>query len=87
MPHFEKSSHASHSRNKLKNVRKRVRKINHILLVFIGELGASDGSDGLYDYLVNGGMWNLMCREMLDCSVDLLGGPCEKELFIFQSVL
>lgn len=52
-------------------------------LIFVGELGASDGSDGLYDYLIHSPVWKIACRKMLFQGIDILGGPCEKELFIF----
>lgn len=52
-------------------------------LIFVGELGASDGSDGLYDYLMRSRVWKIVCRKMLFQGLDILGGPCEKELFIF----
>jgi hypothetical protein len=54
------------------------------LFIFIGELGASDGSEGLYDYMIEDNMdWKLDCRKMLYRGIDNLGGDVEKELFIF----
>ena len=56
-------------------------------ICFIGELGASDGCEGLYDYMcVNNKTWLLDCREMLVKIKDITGGPCEKELFIFKKI-
>jgi hypothetical protein len=54
------------------------------LFIFIGELGASDGSEGLYDYMIEDNMdWKLDCRKMLYHGYDNMGGDVEKELFIF----
>ena len=53
------------------------------LFIFIGEMGASDGSEGLYYYMTNHPVWKLDYRKMLYSCEDILGGPCEKELFIF----
>ena len=56
-------------------------------ICFIGELGASDGCEGLYDYMcVDNKTWLLDCREMLVRTTDITGGPCEKELFIFKRI-
>jgi hypothetical protein len=53
-------------------------------IIFIGELGASDGSSGMYKYMMEHNIWKLIFREMLLKSTDVFGGPCEKEIFIFQ---
>ncbi len=54
------------------------------LFIFIGELGASDGSEGLYDYMIENNMyWQVDCRKMLYHGIDGMGGDVEKELFIF----
>jgi hypothetical protein len=56
-------------------------------LIFVGELGASDGSEGMYDYLLNHSEksgWRVVKRERIFTGVDILGGPCEKEVFIFE---
>jgi|APSaa5957512576_1039674.scaffolds.fasta_scaffold38885_2 hypothetical protein len=54
-------------------------------VIFIGELGASDGGDGMYQYMLNDSIWKLKEREMLSISPDICGGSVEKELFIFSS--
>jgi len=55
------------------------------LLIFVGELGASDGCEGLYDYLIeNNPNWSLEFRKIIYSCIDSLGGPCEKEVFIFK---
>lgn len=53
-------------------------------LIFVGELGASDGGEGMYNYLMTHPVWKLEERKMLVRSRDIFGGPCEKELFIFK---
>jgi hypothetical protein len=54
-------------------------------LIYIGELGASDGGDGMYQYLLGDDTkWNLMHRAMLSLGKDGFGGNCEKELFVFE---
>jgi hypothetical protein len=55
-------------------------------IIFIGELGASDGTEGIYDYLMNHKNLNLVCRELLSKENDMFGGSLEKELFIFKIV-
>jgi hypothetical protein len=54
-------------------------------LIFIGELGASDGSSGMYQYLMSEtSLWSLEAQEMISCYPDHFGGTVEKELFIFK---
>ena len=53
-------------------------------IIFVGELGASDGSEGIYLYLTIHKNLNLLERAMLDEGEDPFGGPIEKELFIFE---
>jgi hypothetical protein len=52
----------------------------HRYLVFIGEMGASDGSDGIYKYLIDNeaNKWEEITRYMIDESLDIFGSPCEK---------
>ena len=57
---------------------------NSQYIIFVGELGASDGSEGLYKYLMEHPEWNLVLRQMLKLSIDMFGGNVEKELFIFS---
>lgn len=55
--------------------------------IFIGELGASDGSAGLYEFMLkNNPIWKLECRKMLFKKPDEFspGDFVEKELFIFS---
>lgn len=54
-------------------------------IIFIGELGASDGSQGMYKYLTLHPDLNLITRVMLDNSPDVFGDLGEKELFIFAT--
>lgn len=54
------------------------------LFIFIGEMGASDGSEGLYHYMMHDNpYWKLGERHMLYKASDGCGGNVEKELFIF----
>ncbi len=53
-------------------------------IVFVGELGASDGSEGMYCLLMENVHLDLRRRHMLFTGTDICGGPIEKELFIFE---
>jgi hypothetical protein len=53
-------------------------------IIFVGELGASDGSTGMYKYMIENPDLKLLVREMLLLRKDIFGGNCEKELFIFE---
>ncbi len=53
-------------------------------IIFIGELGASDGSTGMYKYLIEHPQLILIERQMLDCFPDVYSGSVEKELFVFK---
>jgi len=52
-------------------------------IVFIGELGASDGTEGLYKYMLSNSKIKLSHRQMLISSYNQFG-PIEKEIFIFS---
>lgn len=58
------------------------------LIVFVGELGASDGSEGLYKYMIeNNPNWKLELREMIELKKDSFSnGNVEKEIFIFKRI-
>lgn len=58
----------------------------HRYIVFIGELGASDGSTGLYRFMMEHQQLQLQLRKMLQSGCDFFGGPIEKELFIFHII-
>lgn len=53
-------------------------------IVFIGALGASDGSTGLYRYLIENTWLALDHRYVLHVGSDIIGDPVEKELFVFK---
>jgi len=55
-------------------------------IIFIGELGASDGSTGLYRYLIDHDRLDLLERVMITHDVDPFfdGFFIEKEFFLFQ---
>ncbi len=52
-------------------------------IVFIGELGASDGSPGMYKYLLQHKRLKLSLRKLLFRKEDIFG-PLEKEVFVFD---
>lgn len=56
---------------------------NAVFLIFIGELGASDGSEGLYKYLMEHEKWKCIVRETIHVQNDVFGGRLEKEVFTF----
>jgi len=53
-------------------------------IVFVGELGASDGSEGMYRYLMEHPRLEGIQQIMLYEGSDPFGGPVEKEFFMFQ---
>ncbi len=56
-----------------------------LYLIIIGELGASDASEGMYKYLLNNNQyWLLDKRKLIHLGKDLYGGNIEKEIFIFK---
>ena len=52
------------------------------LIVFIGEIGGSDGSEGMYHFMLTNTKIKLVHREMLICAYNQFG-IIEKEIFIF----
>jgi len=57
---------------------------NSEYIIFVGELGASDGSDGMYKYMMKHPVWTCVDRKMVFSGIDLFGGAIEKEVFIFR---
>lgn len=53
-------------------------------IIFLGELGAADGSSGTYKYLIEHPNLNLDRSVIISESKDIFGGPVIKELFIFR---
>lgn len=53
-------------------------------VVYIGELGASDGGEGMYLYMMKDSIWDLIYVELLYTGIDIFGGPIEKCLYIFK---
>ena len=60
---------------------------NSKYIIIVGELGASDGSGGMYKYMMTHKVWKLCVRKLLNKTTDIFGGPCEKEIFIFKKEL
>lgn len=63
-------------------------------LAFFGELGAADGSKGLYNYLINSKpnistrcSWKLVQRDLIVLRQDAFGEKAKKEAFLFQLLL
>jgi len=54
------------------------------MIIFIGELGASDGTSGMYIYFMDHPQLHLSLRDMVFCGIDIFGGNVEKEVFIFD---
>lgn len=56
-------------------------------VIIVGELGASDGSVGMYKYMLEHPIWKLKLRQMILKYDDGFYGEVEKEIFIFQKHL
>lgn len=56
------------------------------VLVFIGELGAGDGEEGLYLYLMESDVWQCVVRKVVRTFRDISGCESKKELFIFERI-
>jgi len=54
-------------------------------IIYIGELGASDGAEGMYNYMMNHDLWKLEHRSLVIKFPDVYGGNTIKEAFIFKS--
>ena len=53
-------------------------------VIFIGELGASDGGKGMYKYMTEKSKWKTNYRKILKEGLDCFGGEYIKELFLFE---
>jgi hypothetical protein len=55
-------------------------------IIFLGELGASDGSEGIYQYLMGGVQsgWKLVNSVSYSNMPDLFGGMCDKRVYLFK---
>jgi hypothetical protein len=60
---------------------------NSKFVIIIGELGASDGSEGMYKYMLENPVWICKDRNVIYDAIDMLGGPILKEVFIFEKGL
>jgi hypothetical protein len=53
-------------------------------IIFVGELGASDGTEGMYLYMTEHPRLELLRRQLIfRRRQDAFGGPLEKEVFLF----
>jgi len=56
-------------------------------IIIVGELGASDGSEGMYLYMLEHPKLVLIARKLIrEGLIDMFGGPIEKEVFLFSIV-
>jgi len=54
-------------------------------IVFFGELGGSDGTTGMYTFMLEHPYWKLIRRMHVSSEPDMFGGNCVKEVFIFEN--
>jgi hypothetical protein len=54
-------------------------------LIYIGEMGFSDGTSGMYYYMLNHPVWKLEYRKVIIEKEDLFGRLIKKEIFIFKN--
>jgi hypothetical protein len=55
------------------------------IIIYIGELGASDGGEGMYLYMLENSYWKLVHRKEIDVGTDFMGGKVVKEIFVFTN--
>lgn len=55
------------------------------IIIYIGELGASDGGAGMYKYMLENSYWKLAHRKEIDVWKDFIGGEVVKEVFVFTN--
>jgi len=55
-------------------------------VIFFGELGASDGGPGMYNYMINGDTWKLLYRKVILSGTDMFDGQYDKELFLWSLI-
>jgi hypothetical protein len=53
-------------------------------IVFVGEVGAADGTVGMYRYLLCNDQLSVILRVEINRSVDILGGVCSREMIILE---
>ena len=54
-------------------------------LIYIGEMGFTDGTSGMYHYMLNHPVWKLDYRKVVIEKEDLFGRLIKKEIFIFKN--
>lgn len=64
---------------------KRWEELGKKILIYIGEMGFTDGTSGMYDYMMNHNVWKLKFRKVLIEKNDLFGRLVKKEIFIFEN--
>ena len=58
---------------------------NKKIIIYIGELGASDGGKGMYKYMLENSYWKLTHRKEIYVGKDFMGGEVVKEVFVFTN--
>lgn len=61
-----------------------IREFEGDVIIYVGELGASDGSEGMYRYLMDHPIFALTHEFLIYRAIDPFGGNCDKKLYIFQ---
>lgn len=60
--------------------------LNKKILIFIGELGRTEGTEGMYHYLMNNNpVWKICTKYVIMEGYDLFGKYIQREIFIFEN--
>lgn len=62
-------------------------RLNKKILIYIGEMGSSDGTSGMYHYMMNHPIWKLKFSKVLVESPDIFGRMIQKEIYIYFNSL
>lgn len=55
------------------------------VLIFVGEMGRTDGTEGMYHYMMNNDTWKLVHKQIIASTTDIFDRHIEKEIFIFEN--
>lgn len=61
--------------------------LNKKILIYIGEMGFSDGTSGMYDFMMNHPIWKLKFKKSIIEKEDIFGRLIKKEIYIFENSL
>jgi len=56
------------------------------LIIFVGELGAGEGTGGMYPYLMEHPNLINVCKEKYARFFDVLGVPSAREVYVFKII-